>query len=535
MPASSCKFGNTRARAGESQLENINLWQNFFCFTLQNRYRKSAARRMMGENENLLGDSMSEMTKICEEFISLNRFLISQTYLKTDFSKLIVQDQFLKTALTTAFSKSITQNRFPNSVLGMLKPTSSSLSLIGLKPTYLSLSSPYILILLNVGVTSNPLRVYDYSSFPYVFSLQPGIRARNILGFLRRRRHWHLLQCRRHLLQHCRHRFLAYASSSSRLRRHHDVIASSSRLRAIVFIFYFFRLRFVLRLRRRVASAVNLLRSSAVRLRPLLRRRHRLSAAYHRGRRLFAKRLCIAAVASSRRVDGSSSQIVGGSSSTSVASSSSACGLPIRPASALCPDLAGFALHGALPLWSTPCPSRLCVCCLRSIFLCGVLSSGVVTVVSAACAPSFSAVFCLAVLWPSCLLPALYCRLSRLSLLHVAGCHALPNHCSLPSRCPTVSPGCLRPAATADRYCRIDSYSAAGSSSQIFTWPSLPSCRRRLRSLSPLSRRGYPGNPESTLSWVLWRSRHTCSTGPIMGPGGALLWSFSMPMAFGII
>ena len=122
MPASSCKFGNTRARAGESQLENINLWQNFFCFTLQNRYRKSAARRMMGENENLLGDSMSEMTKICEEFISLNRFLISQTYLKTDFSKLNVQDQFLKTALTTAFSKLITQNRFPNSVSGKLSP-----------------------------------------------------------------------------------------------------------------------------------------------------------------------------------------------------------------------------------------------------------------------------------------------------------------------------------------------------------------------------------------------------------------------------
>ena len=67
---------------------------------------------MMGENENLLSDSMSEMTKICEEFISLKQFLISQTGLKTDFSKLIVQDQFLKTALTTAFSKSITQTNF---------------------------------------------------------------------------------------------------------------------------------------------------------------------------------------------------------------------------------------------------------------------------------------------------------------------------------------------------------------------------------------------------------------------------------------
>ena len=35
----------------------------------------------------------------------------------------------------------------------------------------------------------------------------------------------------------------------------------------------------------------------------------------------------------------------------------------------------------------------------------------------------------------------------------------------LPSWCPAVSPGCLRPAAIADRYCCIDSYSAVGLSS----------------------------------------------------------------------
>ena len=70
----------------------------------------------------------------------------------------------------------------------------------------------------------------------------------------------------------------------------------------------------------------------------------------------------------------------------------------------------------------------------------------------------------------------------------------------LPSWCPAVSPGCLRPAAITDRYCCIDSYSAVGLSSQIFTWPSLLSYRRRLRSLSPLSRPGCPDNPESTLS-----------------------------------
>ena len=57
----------------------------------------------------------------------------------------------------------------------MLKPTSSSPSLTGLKPTYLSLSlsSLYIHIHLHVRVTSNPLCVYGDFFFPVLFlSLQ---------------------------------------------------------------------------------------------------------------------------------------------------------------------------------------------------------------------------------------------------------------------------------------------------------------------------------------------------------------------------
>ena len=55
---------------------------------------------------------------------------------------------------------------------GLLNPTSSSLSLIGLKPTYisLSLSSLYILTLLHVGVTSNPILVLVILSFPCFLS-----------------------------------------------------------------------------------------------------------------------------------------------------------------------------------------------------------------------------------------------------------------------------------------------------------------------------------------------------------------------------
>ena len=117
----------------------------------------------------------------------------------------------------------------------MLKPTSSSLSVIGLRPTYLSLSPLSSLLSIythtlacrgHIEPSSFVLRLFF---FPVIFSLQYGIRARNLLGFLRLRRLWHLLQRRRHLLQRRRHRFLAYASSSSRLRRYHVVIASSSR------------------------------------------------------------------------------------------------------------------------------------------------------------------------------------------------------------------------------------------------------------------------------------------------------------------
>ena len=217
----------------------------------------------------------------------------------------------------------------------MLKPTSSSPSLIGLKPTYLSLSlsSLYILILLHVGVTSNPILVFGYSSFSVFFSLQHGIRARNILGFLRRRRHWHLLQSHRHLLQRRRHQFLAYASSSSRLRRHHVVIASSSRLRRYRFLLFFFV----------CASSCCVASSSLSRLRfvllpPLLRRRHRrrLSAAYHRGRRLSAQRLSIALRPGRRRVVVASRRRVACLSAL------------LRPCALTSPR---FALRRALPFW----------------------------------------------------------------------------------------------------------------------------------------------------------------------------------------
>ena len=55
----------------------------------------------------------------------------------------------------------------------VLKPT-SSLSLIGLKPTYLSLSlsSLYILTLVHVGVTSNPILNFPLSLVYLFFSQQ---------------------------------------------------------------------------------------------------------------------------------------------------------------------------------------------------------------------------------------------------------------------------------------------------------------------------------------------------------------------------
>ena len=211
---------------------------------------------------------------------------------------------------------------------------------------------------------------------------------------------------------------------------------------------------------------------------------------------------------------------------------------PQAPSLPCCCPQPGFALSGGRHAWPLRAPYRVHPPSRLSPRL--ALSSRLTSRCSALppC-PGSSCPACCHPIGSPCCLPSLLfavvpyrqpcCRPAA------ANCHrpARRSPCSItapPSSCsrdhPAVALPSRRPAAIArllssccitrpPYYCRsplschcgslllrVDSYSvAAGSSSQLLisTWPSLPPCCHLLRSLSPLSRWGCPGNQGSTL------------------------------------